>query len=99
MERALELRTDVSGNAFRATITGVTTDKRVEDGERIKEALGGTRQQFGQTIGIGSVAGNSHGRNFQVTDSKGVDLKRVGGAYDPLSTPALLRDRVSLRAA
>ena len=57
IERALERRTDVSGEAFRATITGVTTDKRVEAGERIKEALVDARRRFGQTIGIGTIAG------------------------------------------
>ena len=49
--------TDISGDAFRATITGVTTDKRVEAGERIKEALVDARRRFGQTIGIGNLAG------------------------------------------
>jgi hypothetical protein len=57
IKRALERRTDVSGEAFRATITGVTTDKRVEAGDRIKEALVDARRRFGQTIGIGTMAG------------------------------------------
>jgi hypothetical protein len=57
IERALDLREDISGDAFRATITGVTTDKRVEVGERIKEALVEARRRFGQTIGIGNLAG------------------------------------------
>jgi hypothetical protein len=57
IEHALLLRTDVSGEAFRATITGVTTDKRVEAGERIKEALVDARRRFGQTINIGNLAG------------------------------------------
>jgi len=57
IERALELRTDVSGEAFRGTITGVTTDKRVEAGERIKDALLDARGRFGETIGIGTIAG------------------------------------------
>ena len=57
IERALDLREDISGDAFRATITGVTTDKRVEAGERIKEALVEARRRFGQTIGIGNLAG------------------------------------------
>ncbi len=57
IERALELRADMSGDAFRATITGVATEKRVEAGERIKEALGDARRRFGQTIGIGNLAG------------------------------------------
>jgi hypothetical protein len=57
IEHALARRTDVSGEAFRATITGVTTDKRVEAGERIKDALVDARRRFGETIGIGSIAG------------------------------------------
>jgi hypothetical protein len=56
IERAVEIRTNVSGDAFRATITGVPTDKRVEAGQRIKEALVSVRQRFGQTIGIGRKA-------------------------------------------
>ena len=35
----------------------MTTDKRVEAGERIKEALVEARRRFGQTIGIGNLAG------------------------------------------
>jgi len=30
---------------------------------------------------------------------RSVDLELVGGAYDPLSTPAILRGRVTLKAA
>jgi N12 class adenine-specific DNA methylase len=57
IEHALARRTDVSGEAFRATITGVTTDKRVEAGERIKAALVDARRRFGETIAIGTIAG------------------------------------------
>jgi N12 class adenine-specific DNA methylase len=57
IKRALELRTDISGDAFRATVTGVSTDKRVEAGTRIKEALFEARRRFGETIGIGNIAG------------------------------------------
>jgi hypothetical protein len=38
-------------------------------------------------------------RNIQVTGLDGVDLERVGVTYDPLSTPALLRGKVTLKAA
>jgi hypothetical protein len=57
IEHALERRTDISGDAFSATITGVTTDKRIEAGERIKEALFDAHRRFGQTIMIGNLAG------------------------------------------
>jgi hypothetical protein len=57
IEHALARRTDVSGEAFRATITGVTTEKRVEAGERIKDALVDARRRFGETIAIGTIAG------------------------------------------
>ena len=57
LEAALERREDISGEAFTATITGVTCDKRTEAGERIKEALFDARHRFGQTMTIGHLAG------------------------------------------
>ena len=57
IEHALTLRTDISGDAFRATITGVTCEKRVDAGERIKAALVDARHRYGQTIDIGNLAG------------------------------------------
>jgi hypothetical protein len=57
IERALALRTDISGDAFRATITGVTCEKRADAGDRIKAALVDARYRHGETIGIGNLAG------------------------------------------
>jgi N12 class adenine-specific DNA methylase len=57
IEHALARRSDISGDAFSATITGVTTDKRIEAGERIKAALFDAHRRFGQTIMIGNLAG------------------------------------------
>jgi len=57
IELALARRSDISGDAFSATITGVTTDKRIEAGERIKAALFDAHRRFGQTIMIGNLAG------------------------------------------
>jgi len=53
---------------------------------------------YGQTMGL---------RITYNTDEPSLDVKarpagtnsRVGGAYDPLSTPALLRGQVTLKAA
>jgi hypothetical protein len=53
----LALRTDISGDAFRATITGVTCEKRTDAGDRIKAALVDARYRHGETIGIGNLAG------------------------------------------
>jgi hypothetical protein len=57
IERALALRTDLSGDAFRATITGVACEKRADAGDRIKAALVDARYRHGETIGIGNLAG------------------------------------------
>src|SRR5664279_4402223 len=57
IEHALELRADVAGDAFTATITGVACEKRADAGERIKEALVDARHRLGETIEIGNVAG------------------------------------------
>jgi hypothetical protein len=57
IEHALELRADIAGDAFKATITGVTCEKRADAGERIKEALIDARHRFGETIEIGNLAG------------------------------------------
>ena len=57
IERALALRTGISGDAFRATITGVTCEKRTDAGDRIKAALVDARYRYGETIGIGNLAG------------------------------------------
>src|SRR5664280_623578 len=57
IEHALELRADIAGDAFKATITGVTCEKRADAGERIKEALVDARHRFGETIEIGNLAG------------------------------------------
>jgi hypothetical protein len=45
------------------------------------------------------VGGSDAPGNSQVTAQKGVDLKRVGGAHNPLSTPSVLSGQVMLRAA
>ena len=55
--KALGLRQDISGDSFSSTITGVACDKRLEAGERIKEALMDSRQRLGATIPIGNLAG------------------------------------------
>jgi hypothetical protein len=57
IEHALELRADIAGDAFKATITGVTCEKRSDAGERIRDALVDARHRFGETIEIGNLAG------------------------------------------
>jgi len=57
LSHAIGQRTDISGDAFTATITGVGCDKRTEAGERIKEALVDARHRFGETITIGELGG------------------------------------------
>jgi hypothetical protein len=57
LEAALERREDITGEAFTATVTGVTYDKRTEVGERIKAALSDARHRFGQSMTIGHLAG------------------------------------------
>ncbi|MHB8431583.1 MAG: helicase-related protein, partial [Acidimicrobiales bacterium] len=57
LEAALKRREDITGEAFTATITDVTCDKRTEVGERIKEALSDARHRFGQSMNIGHLAG------------------------------------------
>jgi hypothetical protein len=57
IERALDLREDISGDAFRATITGMTCEKRADAGERIKGALVDASHRVGETVAIGSLAG------------------------------------------
>ena len=57
IEHALTLRQDVSGDAFTATITGHTCQKRTEAGDRIKQALVDARYRSGQTIAIGTLVG------------------------------------------
>jgi hypothetical protein len=57
IERALVLRTDISGDAFRATINGVTCEKRTDAGNRIKAALVDAQYRHGESIGIGNLAG------------------------------------------
>ena len=57
LEAALERREDITGEAFTATVTGVTCDKRTEVGERIKAALSDARHRFGQSMTIGHLAG------------------------------------------
>lgn len=57
LEAALKRREDITGEAFTATVTGVTCDKRTEVGERIKAALSDARHRFGQSMTIGHLAG------------------------------------------
>ena len=57
LEAALERRGDITGEAFTATVTGVTCGKRTDVGERIKAALSDARHRFGQSMTIGHLAG------------------------------------------
>ena len=52
-----------------------------------------------RSVDLERVGAKEGSKNSLVNGVQGVDLKRVGGAYDPLSTPALLRGQVTLRAA
>ena len=53
----IDLREDISGDAFRATINGVICEKRVDAGERIKGVLVDAHRRVGETVAIGTLAG------------------------------------------